>query len=50
MRQGQSKILNSTLAKQNIPVLKQILMTDWGARKLTGENLRLVWAEFSTIS
>jgi hypothetical protein len=23
---------------------------DWGARKLTGENLKLVWAEFSTLS
>ncbi len=22
----------------------------WGAQKLTGENLKLVWAEFSTIS
>jgi hypothetical protein len=22
----------------------------WGARKLTGENLKLVWAEFLTIS
>ncbi len=22
----------------------------WGAKKLTGENLKLFWAEFSTIS
>jgi hypothetical protein len=22
----------------------------WGARKLTGENLRVVWAQFSTLS
>jgi hypothetical protein len=23
---------------------------DWGARKLTRENLEVVWAEFSTLS
>jgi hypothetical protein len=26
------------------------IATGWGARKLTGENLKLVWAEFSTLS
>jgi hypothetical protein len=30
--------------------LAEFVSTKWGARKLTGENLKLVWAEFSTIS
>ncbi len=31
-------------------VSKHLFKCDRGARKLTGENLKLVWAEFSTLS
>jgi hypothetical protein len=27
---------------------KILLSLSWGAQKLTGENLKVVWAEFST--
>jgi hypothetical protein len=30
--------------------LQEVLAIHWGARKLTGENLKVVWAEFSTLS
>ncbi len=31
-------------------ILRYTFAQDWGVRRLTGENLKLVWAEFSTIS
>ncbi len=31
-------------------IAPSVLMLNRGARKLTGENLKLVWAEFSAIS
>ncbi len=30
--------------------LTKLLVSIWGAQKLTGENLKVVWAEFSTLS
>ncbi len=33
---------NYTIQTKHFPV--------WGVQKLTGENLKLVWAEFSTLS
>ncbi len=30
--------------------IKKICKFDWGARKLSGENLKVVWAKFSTLS
>ncbi len=31
-------------------VMLRVIMWNRGARKLTGENLKVVWAEFSTLS
>ncbi len=35
---------------ENIGTLNRERMRNRGAPKLTGENLKLVWAEFSTLS
>jgi hypothetical protein len=40
-------IKNTEIKKSLVATLLQI---NRGARKLTGENLKLVWAEFSTLS
>ncbi len=33
--------------KSDLRLQKEIM---WGAQKLTGDNLKVVWAEFSTLS
>jgi len=40
--------MRSALLK--FPSLMGLLGLKWGVQKLAGDNLKLVWAEFSTIS
>jgi hypothetical protein len=42
-----SPLKNAEGASQ-VPSVNLILRLSWGARKLTGDNLKHVWVEFST--
>ncbi len=33
-----------------VPPVDVSIASSWGARYLTGENLKIVWAEFSTLT